>query len=152
MLKDSGYETEAKQALIAKSEDLVTYGGLTWWQRLTNYLLGVTVGYGYRSHRALLIMAYIVFMGAGIFHDGKRNHLMVKTNISWASGVSKSKYPKFKTFLYSMDTFLPIVNLGQKDYWAPNANSGFVAKFPLSLKFTWGSALRLYLILHIILG
>jgi hypothetical protein len=93
---------------------------------------------------------------AGIFHDGKRNLLMVKTNTSWASDLSKSNYPKFQSFLYSIDPFLPIVNLGQKDYWAPNANIGSLAKFPLSpsfaFKFTWGSALRLYLILHIILG
>jgi hypothetical protein len=64
--------------------------------------------------------------------------------------------PKFQSFLYSMDAFLPIVNLGQKDYWAPNTNIGSLAKFSLSpsfaFKFTWGSALRLYLILHIILG
>jgi hypothetical protein len=93
VLKDSGYETEAKQTLIAKSEDLARYGELTWWQRLSNYWLGLTVGYGYRSHRALIIMAYIIFMGAGIFHDGKRNNLMVKTNTSWASDLSKSNYP-----------------------------------------------------------
>jgi len=156
VLNDSGYETEAKQTLIAKSEDLLKYGALTWWQRLSNYWLGLTVGYGYRSHRALFIMVCIIFMGAEIFHDGKRNHLMVKTNTSWASDVSKSNYPKFQAFLYSMDTFLPILNLGQKDYWAPNANIGLVAEFPLSpsfvFKFTWGSALRSYLILHIILG
>ena len=65
----------------------------------------------------------------------------------------KSNYPKFQPFIYSLDTFLPVVDLGQKGYWTPNANSGFEAKFPLiDSKFTWGSALRAYLWVHILLG
>ena len=32
-----------------------------------------------------------------------------------------SFYPTFDPWVYSLDTFLPIVNLGQKDYWQPKA-------------------------------
>lgn len=110
VLKDSGYETEAKQTLIAKSEDLARYGELTWWQRLSNYWLGLTVGYGYRSHRAL-VMAYIIFMGAGIFHDGKKNHLMVKTNTSWASDLSKSNSRTTQSSNHSSTRWTPSFRL-----------------------------------------
>jgi hypothetical protein len=155
VLLQSGYESEANQTLIAKFEDLLRYGDLTWLQRLWNRCVGVTVGYGYRSHRALLVMLGIIVVGTVFFQAARKNHLMLETNISWASDVKKANYPKFQPLLYSMDTFLPIVNLGQKDYWAPNVNSG-VAQIPVSrsliLKFTWGSALRAYLIVHIIFG
>jgi hypothetical protein len=28
-------------------------------------------------------------------------------------------YPAFNRWLYALDTFVPIINFGQKDYWAP---------------------------------
>ena len=156
VLKSSGYESEATQTLIAKAEDLLRYGEFPQWSGLIKSCLGFFVGHGYQPHRALIFMVYIIFLGAAVFQDGKRNGLMVKTNTSWASDASKSNYPRFQPFIYSMDTFLPIVDLGQKNYWAPNANSGFLAKFPLSpsfaFNFTWGSALRIYLLVQIILG
>jgi hypothetical protein len=159
VLRSSGYESEATQILIAKSEDLLRYGELTWWSRLIKRCLGFFVGHGYQPHRALIFMVYIIFLGAGIFYHGKIDGLMVKTNIPWAtSDANKSKYPKFQPFIYSMDTFLPIVDLGQKNYWAPNASSGFLAKFQFpwspsfAFKLTGGDALRIYLVLYIILG
>jgi hypothetical protein len=149
ILKSSGYESESTQILISKADDLCRHGELSWSGRLISRSLGLAIGHGYRPHRALIFMLYIIFFGAAVFHDGKRNGLISKTNTS----VIKSNYPKFQPFIYSIDTFLPIVELGQKSYWAPNANSGFQAKFSLiEFKFTWGSALRVYLWLHILLG
>jgi hypothetical protein len=50
-------------------------------------------------------------------------------------------YPQFSAVVYSLDTFLPVINLGQKDHWAPNANLGKDARW-----------LRRYLWAHIISG
>jgi len=37
-------------------------------------------------------------------------------------------YPAFNRWLYSLDTFVPIINFGQKDYWGPQvACNTFVA-------------------------
>jgi hypothetical protein len=153
ILKSSGYESASTQILISKADDLCRHGELSWSARLISRSLGLVIGHGYRPHRALIFMLYIIFFGAAVFHDGKRNGLVTKTNASFSSVVMESNYPKFQPFIYSLDTFLPVVDLGQKSYWTPNANSGFQAKFSLiDFKFTWGSALRVYLWLHILLG
>jgi hypothetical protein len=107
VLMQSGYESEAKQTLIAKFEDLLKYGDLPWLQRLWNRCVGVTVGYGYRSHRALLVMIGIIVVGTVLFQAATKNHLMLETNISWASDVKKANYPKFQPLLYSMGHFSP---------------------------------------------
>jgi hypothetical protein len=49
-------------------------------------------------------------------------------------------YPAFQPLLYSADVLLPIVNLQQKDYWAPNSAG------------PRGHWARLYLPFHILAG
>ena len=65
-------------------------------------------------------------------------------------------YPKFNAFVYSAETFVPLLKLGIGEHWSPNAHLG--APLPLGmLAFlgfprTWGSLLRYYLWFHIITG
>jgi hypothetical protein len=47
-------------------------------------------------------------------------------------------YQKFSAPVYALDTFLPIINLGQKHRWMPNPQVG-----------GWGKYLRMYLWGHI---
>ena len=49
-------------------------------------------------------------------------------------------YPEFNSFVYSVDTFLPIVDLHQENYWLPRGDGD------------WGWFFRLYLWLHIAVG
>ena len=53
----AGHETEARRILIAQQHDLYKRGGLSGWLRWRHRLLGVTLGYGYRSWRALAGLA-----------------------------------------------------------------------------------------------
>jgi len=50
-------------------------------------------------------------------------------------------YQKFSAPVCALDTFLPIINLGQKHRWMPNPQLG-----------GWGKYLRMYLWGHIGLG
>ena len=61
-------------------------------------------------------------------------------------------YSKFNAFMYSLESFTPLLRLDQSSNWAPNANRGrrlHIGKFNL---LTTGSLLRIYLWLHIIAG
>ena len=49
-------------------------------------------------------------------------------------------YPKFNAFVYSLESFVPLIKLDQSANWAPNANRA------------WGRFLRYYLYLHITAG
>ena len=39
-----------------------------------------------------------------------------------AKKIEDGRYPTFSSFVYSLDTFLPIFNFGQKDYRWPDAS------------------------------
>jgi len=60
-------------------------------------------------------------------------------------------YPAFNAVVYSIDVFLPIIDLHQQRYWLPNANRGH--EVPLLIcKCKAGALLRWYFWAHIILG
>jgi hypothetical protein len=56
------------------------------------------------------------------------------------SGIEPSTYPKFNNWVYSVDTFVPFVNLHQEEYWLPDASR------------PRGWFFRGYIWIHIILG
>ncbi|MGD1907857.1 MAG: hypothetical protein ACFB0C_17975 [Leptolyngbyaceae cyanobacterium] len=57
-------------------------------------------------------------------------------------------YPVFNALVYSIDVFIPIVDLHQQSYWLPNANRGADVVF----SFKWGAFLRWYFWFHIASG
>jgi hypothetical protein len=161
VLRSNGDESSAKRVLIAKQDDLRRYGKLRWWARHWNRLLGLTIRHGYEPHRALVGMLFFVVLGWVIFGWAFDNKLMTRSsdilgNKDWAQtdpNRAKSEreaerdYPKFNRFVYSLDAFLPIVDLKEKSYWLPNANKSIAG-----WSFRCGSAERIYLWIHIICG
>jgi hypothetical protein len=138
VLKSSGYESEATEVLIAKQDDLRRYGDLKSGAKLWNFLLGLSIGHGYKPHRAFLFMMYFVWLGAALFHDGYRNHLITPSNQAKSERDAMSNYPKFQPFVYSLDCFLPTIDLKQKSAWSPNANKGYEIVIPtIGLKVRW---------------
>jgi hypothetical protein len=66
---------------------------------------------------------------------------------------AKTNYPKFQPSFYSLDCFLPIIDLKQKSAWSPNANKGYeVVKPSVGFRVRWGGLLRGYLWAHTLLG
>jgi hypothetical protein len=58
--------------------------------------------------------------------------------------------------VYSVETFVPLLKLGVGEHWAPNANLGLPLCTGVLVKIgfpsNYGSLLRYYMWLHIILG
>jgi hypothetical protein len=129
-----GREADAVEVLIAKQEDLIRHGKLSWWGRLTRRILGVTIGHGYRSGRALLWSLAFVIAGALIFGWANARGLMAPSSpeiltdpLYRAGGTIPPDYPRFEALAYSLDAFLPIVDLHQEGFWLPDAGKPFVA-------------------------
>jgi hypothetical protein len=60
-----------------------------------------------------------------------------------ASGELVKGYPKFHALAYSLDVFVPVVDLHQAAYWLPDANEGTELKRgPFAVRC--GSILRYY--------
>jgi len=142
-----GREADAVEVLIAKQEDLIRHGKLSLWGRLTRRILGITIGHGYRSGRALLWSLAFVIAGALIFGWANARGLMAPSSpeiltdpLYRAGGTIPPDYPRFQALAYSLDAFLPIVDLHQESFWLPDAGKPF------------GTLVRLYLWIHIAAG
>jgi hypothetical protein len=142
-----GREADAVEVLIAKQEDLIRHGKLSRWGRLTRRILGVTIGHGYRSGRALLWSLAFVIAGALIFGWANARGLMAPSSpeiltdpLYRAGGTIPPDYPRFEALFYSLDAFLPIVDLHQEGFWLPDAGKPF------------GALVRIYLWIHIAAG
>jgi hypothetical protein len=142
-----GREAEAVEVLIAKQKDLIGYGKLSRWGKLTRRIFGVTIGYGYRSGLALLWGLIIVIIGWLFFELAYICGLMIPSSLALPTDSLHSagwrlppNYPRFQALAYSLDAFLPIVDLHQESFWLPDAGK------------PWGATLWLYLRLHILAG
>jgi hypothetical protein len=174
VLKTSGNESVATNVLIAKQQDLRRYGDLGLWAKFCNCVLGFTIGHGYKPHYAFLLMIFFISLGTLFFDLGYRNHLITRSNAAKRDVEAKTNSPKFQPFIYSLDCFLPIIDLKEKNAWLPNADGGHeVIKTrivlrdgwlsngtnryemtirPIWLRERWGGLLRAYLCVHTLLG
>lgn len=151
VLRAEGREDEAKRVGMAKQKTRLAHGHLPGWRRAGVWFLGKTIGYGYETWRAFLMMLAMVILGAFLFDRAMALGIMVpaKERVLMDDRYKDPRivrewlpaYPAFQPIAYSIDTFVPILNLHQESYWLPDG-----AKEP----FGW--IYRAYLWLHIIVG
>ena len=114
VFRNSGRESDARAVLIAKQEDLREHGKLNRPTWLWNWFLGKTIGHGYQSERAILIIIIFWLIGSGFFYWADCLGVMRPTKENF--------FPSFNAFVYSLDAFIPFINLHQEDYWLPNVS------------------------------
>ena len=164
VLRATGNTDQSTSVLIGKEQDQLRYGNLNWLSKVWKQVLGATIAYGYRPQQAFLFAIGVVAFGFFIFDWGYKTGLITPTdknctpsNSQQEQKVSQQKqkdylncpyYPKFDPLIYSLDIFLPIIDLRLKSYWLPNANKGEDKLFHIKS----GEWLRYYLSLHIISG
>lgn len=162
VLRDEGREGGAVDVMIAKQDEQRRHGGLSRMGRLWNLMLKVTVGYGYKPLRALWwIIAFVTF-GTALFGWGYYARLIAPTEESAyqsfvADRVAPPHYPQFNAFVYSLENFLPVVDLDQGNFWRPNPCNTPSARLrigrrEIDLGVIPAKALRWYLWIHIIAG
>ena len=158
VLKKQGHDEDAKDILVAKNEDPAFLKRMRWRRRPFHWVFGAVIGYGYRPWRALWIGLFIIAVGCGAFSAGWRCGLITPSNVDTyaaqdgaESGKIAEDYPTFNFIMYSIDTFVPIVDFHQEGYWLPNPNKGCMCHV-CCIPVRWGGLLRLYLWFHIAAG
>lgn len=153
VLREDGDNVGARRVLVAMENQRRKYGKLNFLTWLWRWILRVTISYGYRPWYALLWGLAIVTLGSALFSRGyslgavtptdKEAYQVFETHEpkQGEHGDPPWYYEEFSAPVYTLDTFLPIINLGEKDHWMPNAHQGGFGKF-----------LRGYLWVHIGLG
>jgi hypothetical protein len=150
VLRESGDEPGALQVQIAEQDARYRESGLLG--RFAGAFLKGTIGYGYRPLRTVGWSLLFVLFGWSVVWAAKRAGVMRATWPENAPASSEPDYEDLHPFLYSLDVFLPFVNLHQEHYWWPDSKtSGQCALFGYQLRLR-GSLVRYYLWVQVISG
>jgi hypothetical protein len=132
---------------IAKQDDYILYGPVRFLEDIWRILLRYTTGYGYRLWLAGLIAAIIVIVGGEVYKYAYESGSIVPASVDvlvnepyTQKGIPPRDYPRFQPMVYSLDVFLPLIDLKMESYYLP------VRDTPL------GSFARGYMLLQIISG
>src|SRR4029077_16755035 len=80
------------------------------------------IGYGHRPLLAILWSSLVVAVGWLVTRVGKSARVMRRTYPENAPTVTDADYERLYPMLFSLDVFLPFVNLHQEHYWWPSAS------------------------------
>jgi hypothetical protein len=111
VLRRTGREADARTVARQKQKDARPSLGMLG--KTSNWLLGVTLGYGYQLWRALAAAVFMLLLGwifFAIAHSDGNFHAVKHDG----------HIPGFSAFTYSLDSLLPVVNLHQEDYRLPD--------------------------------
>ncbi len=88
--------------------------------RLLEWFFDATLGYGYKPVRALFWLLAIWILGSAVFSVGAHYHSMLPAKEPATTSVARM--PPFKELdavFYSLDTILPVIDLGVAEQWRP---------------------------------
>jgi hypothetical protein len=156
ILRRMGHDADSTAVLIVKdtlqreddarrSNPLIRPVQLSW-----SWFLRSTTGYGHAPIRALGWSAAIIALGWIVFARGYRAQLIVPSEKDACAGFNETQnvpfyYQPFSSFIYSLETFLPFVDLHQAKYWLP-------ARKPVPGRQAFAAFLLWYLRLQILSG
>jgi hypothetical protein len=133
-LRRMGHERDARKVAIAKEKALRRSGELGPGARAWSLCLGATVGHGYKPWLTVLWMLLLIMVGAEVFYEANRLGVMVPSNKAESEGESSHAPgglrqapwpPVFQPVFYSVDVFLPFVDLHQKSSWGLHEKSSW---------------------------
>ena len=158
VLQASGHE-EATEILIGKQEAARHYGNLSRFKWFWNWFLGITIAHGYKPTRALIVSLAVIAFGTSLFHSGYRDGWIEASDLEAhtiaTAEDSSLTYPEFFPLTYSLDVFLPVIDLHQASYWIPKASLGEPVDKNIDFLSTGirdGGVLLAYFWLQIMLG
>ncbi len=159
VLREEGRDDGAVEVMIAQRVAQRRFGHLSASERAWNLMLEATIGYGYRPLRALWWIGGFVILGALLFGTGYRLRVITPTESDAyetfeRSGDTPRHYPPFNALVYSLENFLPVVDLHQGMFWRPNPRHPARSRRADSAGSGTLTAtlLRWYLWLHILAG
>jgi hypothetical protein len=87
--------------------------------RLWNWILWLTMGYGYAPLRALKWLVGLLSLGWVFFKCGYKHNWIVATE----PDPKLKLFEPFSPFIYSLETLLPLVDLNQAKHYIPDGNT-----------------------------
>lgn len=126
VLREEGDAPGSKRVLFEMEHRRWKHKSGSWMRRVGGGILRLTVGYGYRPHRALICLAGLILVGFPLFWAGYCSGKMVPTDkdayhefVSDRGRQPPAYYGRFHALVYSFENSVPLVKLGQVDRWWP---------------------------------
>lgn len=150
VLAARGDSAGADRVLIAMEDGRYASAGIG--ERILGAALKGTIGYGYRPLLAVFWCFAVIVVGWPIIAIAKRAGVMRQTWPENSPKPAEDSYEPLHPFLYSLDVFLPFVNLHQEHYWWPDARARGTATVG-GYSIPWrGSFMRYFLWYQIVAG
>jgi hypothetical protein len=132
VLRRTGYERDARMVAIEREREARRRMRPFSAQWIRNVLMEATCGHGYRPWQAAAWGLAIILLGTIMFDNSDGEFAPTKEAALAkyrTGGALPADYPPLIPFVYSADVFLPIVNLQQKEFWAPDpgTDGGYAA-------------------------
>lgn len=127
VLREEGDDDGARRVMYEMEKRKHQEREQRWLSRLWNPVFRWTIGYGIYPRRAVWWLLLLVALGWGIYSYGYFSGAMTPTNQETYNELHNKKrlllhYPHFYALVYSAENSFPLVNLGQKESWAPDPN------------------------------
>jgi hypothetical protein len=141
--RDMGKRKEGREVAIAKEVDRRRRTDMSFLGKGWHRIKGAVVGYGYAPWRAGVGVVALVVVGTVLFGFAKDRGVMVPTKADRADRATvvrhcTSDYPCFQRLPYAVDAVVPLVNLQQRDNWAPDAHHSWGSWYRA---FVWSGTL-----------
>ncbi|MDP6849218.1 MAG: hypothetical protein QGI24_10575, partial [Kiritimatiellia bacterium] len=157
VLRKGGHEAQARTVMIARNRERCRYP-MTVPQWCWYGVFGPIIGYGYQAWKALWIVLGFFLLGGVLFGGGYQLHLITPSHgYEWRHDTENNEthpphYPRFNFLVYSIDAFVPLIDLHQAKYWLPSANRGRVMLRLGDYRVRMGGVLLTYFWIHIVAG
>ena len=129
--RQAGQEDEARAVEIAMRRDTRRYGNLSSQRRALNWILDITIRYGFKTGRALaaIVLLYVIVFVALVVAQHQGSLIAASDvnnpNLNPAAMRCVTGYPCFYPAGYAFDTVVPIINIRQADFWHVNGHHPF---------------------------
>lgn len=142
-LAAQGFHDDARDIAIERLRRQRRSASATRGACVQGWLLDVFALYGYNPWRTVTWMAMFVglfgcvwwWAAQGCVQENCKDEtvyaMALKGNYGQDDKASEERYPGFSPLAYSLDVFLPFVNLGYKEHWRPRTSYLPIAKVPL---------------------
>ncbi len=158
--KNEGKNHDSRKVQIAKNKERLKIGELSFTEKLWYKIFSPIVGYGYRPFLSLPYIIAVILFGTLLFGFSYKEGIIVPTKQFQTQSAENyvvqnisDNYPTFISIMYSIDSFIPLVNLHQVDYWIPIGYTSGVIRITNNIHITIpGIIVIIYFQLHIVLG
>jgi hypothetical protein len=137
-LKAMGHDREARQLAISRIDTQLRVGSFGWLSGSWERLLGILVGYGHQPWFGVIWSAALIVLFALVYQAADLHALFMPTDADVAREIARGGalpawYGTFEPFVYSLDTFVPFLDLGLETRWQAASAATTVCSLPFNL-------------------